>query len=1545
MADPLRRTILAKLRGKKSRKAAAVGGFGVATFVDNREGKDGVLCGVDEQTPDKIITELNDLPDIMRDKEGCLNIAFESGAVRSNCENAVVKNVSPRDDTCVHLNVGSGDYAWWGVDLNHTGRVHKRRLGVSDQNEMQTRASHGNRINYFNELELDLSKDACTESSEMMRENSHPLYPSGPPGPILDLDGVGLCRELTPVQTTYHYVEMSGNGVQGKEIGVGVHQCGEHQGNPVASNAEKDADLLCNLPRMPYTDIAINGAQIYQFLAVGTVAENHQVSNNPSGDYRVRSFQNTSLFPTDLVVSDKNVGTEAEMQWQNLVGSDDGDYYDNDNLPFYNPLLCAASGPNSDQVEMNRKQDETDGFKVYESYIVRTQFKEACVLLISAMQGINLDNEVAVNGLGCHVNLTSCNSQESLCSEVSSKVVDCDAFSSGEAVPPESHSVRFHDGENDNLCLRRSLASKSFEVLPTENPPPLRRSVSDGVIEYHQNQYCRLERKVPLALMRENDWGMSSGLVSLANQVPCDGEGGDSLLLEMGDNCPLNETSGPVNSAKSQGTEHGLLTTQDVLKPNGVTVNKIQEWMQKGRMLSSEMKHRITGSVLHEACGDSPPQRSCPRFLNRAKAAPRVTGSQKRRTVARGQGTKQPAYIKNVRSSVTDTQEAIVSRHNETNEKLRLLTAITVSKKRHWFHHSTSKNPVSEEGSVSVEPDVAHVGSEPEASQPAPTPLHKAPHLQPASANSDPQRGNAADRAGDGGGHLEEEGGEIWYNPIPEDEDPTLVGGPADVDSVRHSQEGCSCEKRLVDGSLLVEPAELRRRILTRRSAEDSLPPKVTAPDGIEAGVSPPSSPNPWKKGSSINWSFPDRIKSPRTMRKLSMKMKLPELSRKLNVKGVSSSQTDPLYSSPKVTRRLEGGPNRSHLSPGGGQTARNVISRYHLDSSVFTRNNDSQKTRSGSKAASKGGYLSDGDSPELVTKSGKQRDKDCPASNGSKLHGPEMDVNSFRHYSFSAQPKCSQYISGIMSLHFFGAEDLKPPRVDSRSVYCAIQVDSVNKARTAMLTCKTAFLDMDHAFNIELENAQQLKLVVFSWESSPRRHRVCCHGTVALPTLFRVTRSHQLAVQLEPRGVIYVKLGLIERWPNSLDAPDGGQELRVFRVDASLVVEREASGFTVPLVVKKCITEIEKRGCQMVGLYRLCGSAAVKKELREAFERDSQGVDLSEDRYPDINVITGVLKDYLRELPTPLISDRLYEAVLDAMAKRPLKMGAMGCENDPADSLHATGLLAHLPPVEKAALQMLLNHLKLVASHQDVNRMTCQNLAVCFGPVLLGQRQEAACRTNRTFADCEELASALHFKKHIEVLHYLLQLWPVVDPNKTPSPQEEKEEVSPTSQCIRRRKERPQALNLSEAEVAGVLRPKPGRLDSPSNRYAGDWSLCRDRYLQPSKEGDGEDADYDNVPWEEEGTSEEGKAAEEDEVDDMEVEEKTSLPDEPDSNILSTPNDLTKDNEYQGYMKIREMNSVLNNTLNLNELQQSIDNLIGSLERELNKNKLAVGY
>lgn len=71
-------------------------------------------------------------------------------------------------------------------------------------------------------------------------------------------------------------------------------------------------------------------------------------------------------------------------------------------------------------------------------------------------------------------------------------------------------------------------------------------------------------------------------------------------------------------------------------------------------------------------------------------------------------------------------------------------------------------------------------------------------------------------------------------------------------------------------------------------------------------------------------------------------------------------------------------------------------------------------------------------------------------------------------------------------------------------------------------------------------------------------------------------------------------------------------------------------------------------------------------------------------------------MKDYLRELPYPLITKHLYEAVLESMAVRPLRIGAGGCENDQADSEHTVSLLENLPEVER------VRKTHCTASHSD---------------------------------------------------------------------------------------------------------------------------------------------------------------------------------------------------------------------------------------------------
>ncbi|XP_061611646.1 rho GTPase-activating protein SYDE1 isoform X2 [Phyllopteryx taeniolatus] len=654
-------------------------------------------------------------------------------------------------------------------------------------------------------------------------------------------------------------------------------------------------------------------------------------------------------------------------------------------------------------------------------------------------------------------------------------------------------------------------------------------------------------------------------------------------------------------------------------------------------------------------------------------------------------------------------------------------------------------------------------------------------------------------------GRWRESGSDIWYNPIPEEEeDPAGQGRP------RRELRPGRAESRTQQSHACKEgpsPEAISRHV-----------DQFTA----ESSDFHPAFP---KKGGVI-----DRLRSPGTVRKLSLKMrKLPELTRKLSLRSSRVGQG---------SDRVAGGDESTNKNGSN----HNVISRYHLDSSAprALPLRRSSRVRSASKGG-QGGYLSDGDSPELL-----------PRQSG--------DLASFPLYVGSELSRCGQRITGLLTVHLVGLDQMKTKKSDeSKEIFLAIQIDGITRARTSLLNLQGHTVALNHTFHLELERARQLRVVVLT-SAQPKldriRNRVCCLGGVTIPPLFKGSRSQQLCVKLEPRGLLYIKVSLQEQWDMQFGS-NSTASANVFGVELRHLVEEEGSASAVPLLIQKTVAEIERRGLKAVGLYRLCGSAAVKKELRDWFERNSSAVRLGEDLYPDINVITGTLKDYLRELPSSLITATLYEVVNEAMTRRPPPISTVS--PDPQLSENTVELLSCLPPPERATLTLLLDHLSLVAHFSSCNRMTHQNLAVCFGPVLLKQTQEGwrgdgakgGQKGGKALSQGEDSASAVDFKRHIEALHYLLQLWPVPTDR---IPADDSAEVSSPSSTIVTYKspdhpvleEEEEEEEEEEAEAVVSRRGRDGvaRLDSPPpvNRYAGDWSICGQHL--PS----GQEADYDEV-------------------------------------------------------------------------------------------------
>lgn len=207
----------------------------------------------------------------------------------------------------------------------------------------------------------------------------------------------------------------------------------------------------------------------------------------------------------------------------------------------------------------------------------------------------------------------------------------------------------------------------------------------------------------------------------------------------------------------------------------------------------------------------------------------------------------------------------------------------------------------------------------------------------------------------------------------------------------------------------------------------------------------------------------------------------------------------------------------------------------------------------------------------------------------------------------------------GILSIHILSGQGLKSTKMTLRDLYCVVSVDSVNKARTMIRTGAVNF-DWDEAFDVELEDAKEVSFLIYNWDPN-FKHRLCFHGTVLLTSFLESGKKKCLALKMEPKGLLYVTL-LYHEPSVSLQRLPSLRKNGVFGKDLETVTRQE--GQNVPLLVLKCIDEVEKRGTEVVGIYRLCASARRKAQLREAFEKNAKAVDLSPENVSDIHVVTG---------------------------------------------------------------------------------------------------------------------------------------------------------------------------------------------------------------------------------------------------------------------------------------------------------------------------------
>lgn len=207
-------------------------------------------------------------------------------------------------------------------------------------------------------------------------------------------------------------------------------------------------------------------------------------------------------------------------------------------------------------------------------------------------------------------------------------------------------------------------------------------------------------------------------------------------------------------------------------------------------------------------------------------------------------------------------------------------------------------------------------------------------------------------------------------------------------------------------------------------------------------------------------------------------------------------------------------------------------------------------------------------------------------------------------------------------------------------------------------------------------------------------------------------TASASLVVS-EPMFVKHTRDDYVVNDDDSESAASG--ELFGYGIAAGLKRDSEPSYAVAPLIVA-AIKYIETNAMDLEGIFRLSGKAWQVDKLRS--QLNNMAIDPDFSGVTDPHLVCAVLKQYLRELPEPVIAFRFYEDFLEVARNADSKQDVV--------LKGVTPLLSKLERPNFLLLRRLMLFLKKVSAHSEKNKMGVRNLATIFGPNILRQEDQS---------------------------------------------------------------------------------------------------------------------------------------------------------------------------------------------------------------------------
>ncbi|XP_029932091.1 breakpoint cluster region protein isoform X2 [Myripristis murdjan] len=293
--------------------------------------------------------------------------------------------------------------------------------------------------------------------------------------------------------------------------------------------------------------------------------------------------------------------------------------------------------------------------------------------------------------------------------------------------------------------------------------------------------------------------------------------------------------------------------------------------------------------------------------------------------------------------------------------------------------------------------------------------------------------------------------------------------------------------------------------------------------------------------------------------------------------------------------------------------------------------------------------------------------------------------------------------LCGTLSVAVHSACGLQQPA----SAYVCVEVDGhecYDKQAQTHSSVHSLSPHWDQELCLQVDEARTLRVLCVS-QSEGGGDTVLGKTSVQLDSAALQTRWRRETL---PLGQVEVTLSL-KYSPHPLDPPSSSppQQQPIFCVPIGTVAQQE--GVLVPHVVRCCVEEVERRGMEEVGIYRISGAASDISALKTAFNSNLREA-VAKLRKAEVNAVSGVLKLYFRELPEPLVPTELFQSLARTLDIQDMESRLVSM----------LSLLQSCPDTNRHTFLYLLHHLQRVSERQEVNKMSLLNLATVFGPSLL---------------------------------------------------------------------------------------------------------------------------------------------------------------------------------------------------------------------------------